>query len=173
MEEKAKADILFDQTMFGYGCNAVEAWGMQIPVIAGGDDWTLAEMERRWGLLPFYRTTDADIKYRIRVLATEDDLRAEFAERGFAHVKRWHDERPALEKLAELYALTMQTYNHRHTSAAEAVTFRNASRRTIRLDGMPVLAPDSEMATDDPAVIHRLRYFAKQRPRYGIEEVAG
>ena len=173
MEEKAKADILFDQTMFGYGCNAVEAWGMQIPVIAGGDDWTLAEMERRWGLLPFYRTTDADIKYRIRVLATEDDLRAEFAERGFAHVKRWHDERPALGKLAELYALTMQTYNHRHTSAAEAVTFRNASRRTIRLDGMPVLAPDSEMATDDPAVIHRLRYFAKQRPRYGIEEVAG
>lgn len=173
MEEKAKADILFDQTMFGYGCNAVEAWGMEIPVIAGADPWTLDAMNKRFHGLPFAVASDDTIKATIRLLATSADWRAEMSEIGFAHVKRWHDERPALAKLAELYALAIDTYHTRHASAAEAVRFRNAGRRTVRLDDMPILAPGSDIATDDPAVISRLRYFAKQRPRWGIEEVAG
>lgn len=173
MEEKAKADILFDQTMFGYGCNAVEAWGMEIPVIAGADPWTIAAMTRTFGRIPFSVASDASILDVVRQMATSKDARDEMAEVGFAHVKRWHDELPVLEKLAELYALTIETYHTRHASAAEAVRFRNSGRRTIRLDGMPVMAPESDISTDDPAVIHRLRYFAKERPRFGIEEVAG
>ena len=174
MLEKAKADILFDQTMFGYGCNAVEAWAMEIPVIAGADDWTIATMYGRFGNpLPFMVTTERTIIEAIRIMATSQDARDEYGSIGFAHVKRFHDERPALEKLAELYALSIHTYHHRHASAAEAVRFRNAGRRTRRLDDMPVLAPGSDIATDDPAVISRLRYFVTHRPAWGVEEVTG
>ena len=34
---KGRADVFVDQMILGYGCNAIEAWGMGIPVIAGVD----------------------------------------------------------------------------------------------------------------------------------------
>ena len=34
---RARADLFVDQVLLGYGCNAIEAWGMGIPVIAGVD----------------------------------------------------------------------------------------------------------------------------------------
>ena len=174
MGEKAKADIVFDQTAFGYGCNAVEAWGMGIPVIAGADEATLYAMRRRFypHSLPFEEATDATIIDAIRALATSADKRAEMAAVGHDHVLRWHDERPALVKLAELYALTIQTYHHKAASAADAVRFRNSGRQTIRIDDASVLRPKADITTDDPDVINRLRHFAQKRPMWGIEEIA-
>jgi hypothetical protein len=171
MGEKAKADIVFDQTMFGYGCNGVEAWAMGIPVIAGADEATLYAMRRRFypHPLPFYQATDATIIDAIRALATSADLRAEYGERGHEHVLRWHDERPALAKLAELYALTMQTFHAKAPTASEAVRFR--TRRTVRIDD--VTFPKGDIETDDPDVINRLRHFAQKRPLFGVEELAG
>lgn len=168
MTEKAKADILFDQTLFGYGCNAVEAWAMGIPVIAGADDWTLYAMRRRFlpHPLPFQEATDATIADAIRALVNED-RRTEMAEVGYRHVLRWHDERPALAKLAELYALTMRTFHHKAPSAAEAVRFR--TNRTVRVDDIEF--PRGDIETTDPDVINRLRYLAEKRPLFGVEEV--
>ena len=47
LDLKATADIFFDQVQLGYGCSAIEAWGMGLPVIAGGDAWTEARMQVR------------------------------------------------------------------------------------------------------------------------------
>jgi glycosyltransferase involved in cell wall biosynthesis len=167
---KATADVVFDQTLWGYGCNAVEAWAMGVPVVAGADDYTLGRMRKEFGELPFYLTTDDSIADSLSELYESKDLRAEYAEKGLAHVRRYHDEKPALERLAELYGLAIKTYTAAYTSAADAVRFRNAGS-TIRIDGQVI--PRGEMETTDPIVISRLRALAKRRQRFRVEEVAG
>jgi hypothetical protein len=157
--------------MFGYGCNAIEAWAMGIPVIAGADDWTLLRMKREFGgELPFDIATDTMIGDALRRML-EPDYRAECADAGYRHVLKYHDERPALARLVELYLLTIETYQTRRATAEEAVRFRNEGRSAIRLDGEELIKPGEAMSTDDAAIITRLRYFAEQRPRMGVTEV--
>jgi hypothetical protein len=115
---KASADIYFDQVLTGYGCNAIEAWGMGIPVIAGVDAaeatrrghsipaGTLDEMVRRFGSLPFVLADEGTIYEALRLLA-EPSSRATWAARGLAHVRAFHDEVlvvPALQRVFEAAA---------------------------------------------------------------------
>jgi len=102
---KGQADIYFDQVGLGYGCNAIEAWGMGVPVIAGADLWTLEAMAREFGTskLPFYPADERTIADAIRALVLSADLRAEYGQRGLAHARRFHAELPALERLVDLY----------------------------------------------------------------------
>ncbi len=104
LARKAAADIYFDQVQLGYGCNAVEAWGMGMPVIAGAAPWTLDRMGKEFGgVLPFYTATEDTILDAVRVLVTSVDARAEYVEHGTNHVERFHAERPALERLLGVY----------------------------------------------------------------------
>ena len=105
MARKAAADIYFDQVILGYGCNAVESWGMGLPVIAGADPWTLARMAIEYGSddMPFYTATERTITDALRTLVTSADARAEYAARGMAHVEQFHAEEPALARLVDLY----------------------------------------------------------------------
>lgn len=100
---KSTADIYFDQVKLGYGNNAIEAWGMGIPVVAGGADPTLDEMERRFGVLPFYHATEETIYEALRELVESPELRQKMADRGLQHVRRYHDERVVVEQLKEIY----------------------------------------------------------------------
>jgi hypothetical protein len=170
MQRKAQADVLFDQTMFGYGCNAVEAWALGIPVIAGADDWTLQRMKSEFGELPFLLADDKTIADALRTMMSSD-VRTEYGAKGHAHVLKYHDEKPALARLVELYLLTIETYGRRHTNAADAVRFRNEGRSAIRLDDMELLKPGGYVSTDDSAIIKRLRYLAEKRPNMGVSEV--
>jgi hypothetical protein len=118
LRRKAQADIYFDQVLLGYGCNAVEAWGMGIPVIAGVDPErlltikamqpqslnpaTLSIMRQAWGELPFYEATE-DTIYDALLELMDPEARALYAERGMAHVRKYHDERKVVEQLQELY----------------------------------------------------------------------
>src|SRR6185369_9466577 len=104
MRRKAQADIVFDQLAFGYGCNAVEAWGMGIPVIAGAEDpWVIQRMSDLWGYVPFYEAGAASLKASVKRMVESADLRARAAEEGLNHVRTYHDEKPALAILADLY----------------------------------------------------------------------
>ena len=99
---KGQADIYFDQTQLGYGNNAIEAWGMGIPVIAGASDETLAEMERRFPL-PFYEATESTIYYALLDLASSQIKRDYWARRGAEHFARFHDERVVVPQLQGVY----------------------------------------------------------------------
>jgi hypothetical protein len=115
LRRKATADIYFDQLYLGYGCNAIEAWGMGLPVIAGVDPERAAEvnhpipastrdrMLREWGSLPFYETTEAALLDTLGELVKSTELRADYALRGMAHVARFHAQLPALERLLDVY----------------------------------------------------------------------
>ena len=105
LRRKAAADVYFDQVQLGYGCNAVEAWGMGMPVIAGAQPWTLNRMRIEYGSddLPFYEATEQTIADALRALVISADARAEYTARGTAHVERFHAEEPALARLVDLY----------------------------------------------------------------------
>jgi hypothetical protein len=103
LRRKASADIFFDQVKLGYGNNAIEAWGMGIPVIAGGADPTLDEMERRFGHLPFLHATPDTIYDALRELVESPELRQKYADRGLEHVRRYHAEQVVVEQLKDIY----------------------------------------------------------------------
>jgi hypothetical protein len=173
MKVKATADVYFDQVKLGYGCNAVEAWGMGIPVIAGADAWTLAKMREVYGskTLPFYEATEETIADAL--IALEDKkTRATYAKRGMAHVRKFHDELPALTRLAELYHRAIE---HQGEEAAAIVvppsTF-TATVPQIRVGGHTVTFSKGPFTTDNPYLATALRARAMRYPREGIEEVA-
>lgn len=120
LRRKAGADIYFDQVVLGYGCNAIEAWGMGLPVVAGLDPERAATLNHPipastrdrmlhefGGSLPFYEASEATIADALRELVTSPELCAEWALRGMAHVARFHGELPAFERLLALYQRTL------------------------------------------------------------------
>ncbi len=168
---KATADIVFDQLAWGYGCNAVEAWGMGIPVISGADAWTTNLMKQEWGGLPYANAKIATLKDVVRRMVESADMRAEWAAHGRAHFMRFHDDVAALGRLAELYHKAMK----RHVAErlpVEPVTF--ISKRTQRIGAFDVyvlLEEGKETVVTDPWLVKRLRLFAKTRPSTGIIEL--
>jgi glycosyltransferase involved in cell wall biosynthesis len=109
LARKAKADVYFDQLHLGYGNNAVEAWGMVVPVVAGVDDGPVAEaMLDRWGGLPFYRATESTIAARLAELATDKELRDYWAAIGYKHALTYHDSQVVAARLAGYYNTAME-----------------------------------------------------------------
>lgn len=118
LARKARADILFDQVGLGYGCNAVEAWGMGIPVICGAEEWTLGRMRQEFSNdLPFYAATEATIIDALRALVGSPDLREEWGSRGLAHFNRYHAEQNALPRLVDLYLRAIERRGNRRAVA--------------------------------------------------------
>jgi hypothetical protein len=181
---KASADIYFDQVGLGYGCNAIEAWGMGIPVVAGADEWTLGQMRKEWNLgprqkLPFYEATEETIVDALRALVKSKDLRAKYAALGAAHNAKYHAEKPALARLAELYGLAIRT---KEASASEPlpdeVPFTPGRFRTehspalsVRLASHTVHFVDFEAQVDDPRLAQKLRRLSQFDRSYKITEI--
>src|SRR5688500_3525546 len=115
LRRKAASDLLVDQLLLGYGCNAIEAWGMGLPVIAGVDPAgaeavnhpipgsTRDRMLCEFGELPFYEASEADLVDTLRSFVRNAELPAEWAARGIDHVARFHAQLPAIERLVDVY----------------------------------------------------------------------
>lgn len=101
---KATADIYFDQVGLGYGNNAIEAWAMGIPVIAGASDPVLDEMERRFGELPFYHATLETIYDALKELVEDPKLRERYGRLGYQYAKQWHDGPIVVDRLKAIYS---------------------------------------------------------------------
>lgn len=99
---KGTCDVLFDQTMYGYGGNTVEAWGMGIPVICGAPDPVLAEYESRFGQIPFLTTTTDTIRQAVEAML-EPEVRNQWAAIGRAHAERFHSQQAGVERLTPIY----------------------------------------------------------------------
>lgn len=99
---KGTVDVFFDQVLLGYGNNAIEAWAMGIPVIAGGAPETLAKMRTQFGALPFVEATEDSIADAIRLLMDETE-RIEWGKRGHDHAVRWHNGRETVDRLTRIY----------------------------------------------------------------------
>lgn len=99
---KGTCDALFDQTTYGYGVSAIEAWAMGIPVVAGGAPSTLDRMRETFGELPFIEATEDTIADALDQL-TDTKTRSTWGRKGKAHAKRWHDGRETVVRLTPIY----------------------------------------------------------------------
>jgi hypothetical protein len=104
LQLKAQADIFVDQLQLGYGCNAIEAWGMGLPVVGGISDpaWR-KHMVARWGSMPLYEATDATLAARLTDMILSRDLRQEFAAKGKEHVELHHSQEGHVKLMCEIY----------------------------------------------------------------------
>lgn len=110
LRRKATADIVYDQLELGYGCNAIEAWAMGVPVIAGIEDDDLrSKMIAGWGSQPFLDATPKSLEKALRMLVRSERKRGYWAAEGTAHVERWHDEAVTVAILKGLYSNAPRT----------------------------------------------------------------
>jgi hypothetical protein len=176
---KATADIYFDQVKLGYGCNAIEAWGMGLPVVAGAEPDILARMTTEWNTdrLPFAEATEATIADTLRMLVKSPDLRAEYAERGHTFAETYHAEKPALERLTELYDLAIRKMKAAPSAVVEEFplapgTFATTlPKLSIRVSNQHYKFVDQRLTVDNPRMAQRVRQLARHQPGYQISEV--
>jgi glycosyltransferase involved in cell wall biosynthesis len=123
LERKARADVFVDQLLLGYGANAVEAWGMGIPVIAGVQpercpelirqtipDGTPALMEEVWGQFPFYSATEQSL-YTALVQMLSPVVRQKWAAIGMEHFMKFHEASSVVDRLEKTYRRAMVKRN--------------------------------------------------------------
>ena len=106
LRRKAASDIYIDQLRLGYGNNAVEAWCMGLPVVAGLDDPAVrSQMLKTFktGSLPFYEANEVNLAARLAALVTDADLRLYWGQAGLAHVMKFHYDRYVADLLAGVY----------------------------------------------------------------------
>ena len=115
LRRKAEADIFVDQLLLGYGCNAIEAWGMGIPVVAGVQrekcrplirmdipEDTQERMWEQWGMYPFASATEENL---INILGKMLDpaYRQTWADIGMQHFMQHHHAHKVVHRLRALY----------------------------------------------------------------------
>lgn len=102
---KARADIVYDQLILGWGTNALEAWAMGIPVIAATEFGAVREkmVEILGPELPPYEATADTLYAALKRLVNEPELREAYGQRGLRYVQRFHDEEAATDRLSGLY----------------------------------------------------------------------
>lgn len=119
LARKGLADLFIDQLKLGYGNNAIEAWAMGIPVVAGvADPAVRALMIREWGELPFFETTPATLAADLAGLLRSPQLREEYAERGRRHVERYHSEAAVVALLQRVYRAVPPSLGAAHLEIA-------------------------------------------------------
>lgn len=102
MQRKGKGHLLIDQFELGYGCNAIEAWSMGIPVIANGTPDIILAMDECFSPLPFLRPVDG-LAETIDRLKWDGELHCLWSDVGHEHYKQWHSPEAAAEIAANLY----------------------------------------------------------------------
>lgn len=100
---KASSHVFVDQLILGYGNNAVEAWGMGLPVISGASESILAKMREVYGQLPFREANPDTLTDAIRSMVKSRELREQWAATGRSHIDRFHVPDAWIERTRSLY----------------------------------------------------------------------
>jgi len=140
LRRKGRCDLWIDQTTLGYGNNAIEAWGMSIPVVSAFEE--LSDRIRFLKSIdaagpPFIDATALPAENPRRVLykmleraITEPELRDAHGKAGRAYVERWHDERRVAARLKVIYESAPPTTGTRPILQDDMVV-RNAVARAM------------------------------------------
>ena len=125
-------------------------------------------MRAEYGTLPFYTATEDTIEAAIIALS-EKKARTTWAKRGMAHIRKYHDELPALTRLAGLYRRAIEEQHiDKGPITMDPVTF-HADIRQMRFCGKFINFP---YTTDKPILATKMRVLALRYPTRGIVEVA-
>lgn len=120
---KATCDVFYDQLLYGYGNNAIEAWGMGIPVVSGtiADERISPLMRERFSELPFLPATEDTLRAALGALVYDPDLRAEYGRRGHEHARGYHSADRVVAQLKDIYRRSLHGRHRklRHHYAAQ------------------------------------------------------
>jgi 2-polyprenyl-3-methyl-5-hydroxy-6-metoxy-1,4-benzoquinol methylase len=109
IRRKARAHLYVDQFLMGYGTNALEAWAMGIPVVAGvGDSALRMAMLEEIGDLPFVETPIADLRQTVQRLRDDAQFYTEARDRGMAYVREFHSPKRIAGLLRDAYEQAME-----------------------------------------------------------------
>jgi len=101
LARKAAGDMLLDQLNLAYGSNAIEAWGMGIPVVCGiGGEFMADWYARVPGYVPFAATTAETVTDTLLQLLADP---SGAIERGTAFVNDYHAEAVVVQRLLAVY----------------------------------------------------------------------
>lgn len=106
LRRKAQGDLLFDQFGLGgaYGSNAIEAWGLGMPVVNQEPTAGMAEHYRVLvGYLPFVPATPETVAGVVAGLLDDPAAMAEATERGAQCFADIHEESKVVERLVRVY----------------------------------------------------------------------
>jgi hypothetical protein len=109
---KSRCHILVDQFKLGYGCNAIEAWAMGIPVIANGSKETIDGMVEMFGQLPFVTCEDdaAKLSEILSAFASDTSLLDTYAKNGKSHYEKYHSPMATAARAIEYYHKAIELF---------------------------------------------------------------
>lgn len=115
LDRKSMSHVLVDQFDLGYGCNAIEAWSMGLPVIANASDAIINCMIQIFGKLPFLqceKNTDA-LAQAIRLFRAELRIRRDYIDRGKSHFERYHSPAATAQLACDYYHKAIELFWNR------------------------------------------------------------
>jgi hypothetical protein len=95
--------VLIDQMSYGYGCNAIEAWALGLPVISNATGDSDRAFRDLFGYYPFLRAGPSEVAAAVRRLASDPMLYKQIRDAGVAHYRRYHAPDAAVSFALEAY----------------------------------------------------------------------
>ena len=90
LKRKARSHLYIDQFLMGYGTNALEAWAMGIPVVAGAHPELRERIQAEVGFLPFVETQIEDLRATVERLRDDPEFYEEARAKGQRYVREFH-----------------------------------------------------------------------------------
>lgn len=103
LERKSVADLFVDQFKLGHGVNALEAWRLDVPVIANADSEILALIQEEVGYIPFVQCEPESLGATVQRLMTNPAHYQECLERGRKYIDEFHEPVKVAKMLTGLY----------------------------------------------------------------------
>lgn len=114
IELKRKCHVLADQFKLGYGCNAIEAWLMGIPVLAGSNNRdTLSKIKSKNNdVLPFMFCDDnvESIAKNIMQLRDNQAIYEKYARIGYDYAMLYHHPSATSKIAIDIYYLALDKF---------------------------------------------------------------
>lgn len=181
LTRKAQSDIYIDQFELGYGNNAIEAWLLGLPVIAGVRQSRVEKRMRELvGYLPFWAATEQNVVGRLRELVVSKDAREDAAGVGIGYARDFHDGERTVAILRDLWTSARPTIGSGGLARAEGramhpprlgtmTTFRGSRYPAlmVRIGDRKFKFVGGRLTVDD-ADAPLIDEFAARRPEYRI-----
>lgn len=134
LRRKGKSDVLIDQFKLGYGCNAIEAWLMGIPVIANSAiPKVMRAIEHYGDGFPFVRCLDdaKSIREAVEKLQTDKTHYRDYVKRGAEYVERYHSYQAVASYAIDFYYEALERFMDR-PAGVELIQHPELGRKQVR-----------------------------------------